>query len=295
MSIIDEARALQPPQDTLQKDGFRENQNFWHTHERLIAKAWTEFGLGDTELADFQEEFIDPDLLEAIKAVRAEPTAENEARLRNMWKQLLPGVYTCQIFTPNFVRKFRAEIERHRTSGIPMRRPNSMNRYGLVLNENNNLHNLMKTFVAKFSGPLAQMLLPNNVGPEDCKNFHAFTVRYVNGEDVALSLHRDTSIATLNVNINNPEDAFEGSQLYFYELGKPQIPANQHFISFEAGKALIHLGDQMHEAMPITSGERTNLIVWMYRPEVPGCHKCHSETKTYTTDQQMTTEQRWRV
>ena len=69
----------------------------------------------------------------------------------------------------------------------------------------------MKTFVAKFSGPLAQMLLPNNVGPEDCKNFHAFTVRYVNGEDVALSLHRDTSIATLNVNINNPEDAFEGS------------------------------------------------------------------------------------
>ena len=63
------------------------------------------------------------------------------------------------------------------------------------------------------------------------------------GEDRALSLHRDTSIATLNVNINNPEDKFDGTQLHFYDLGKPPTPANQHTVSFVAGKALIHLGD----------------------------------------------------
>lgn len=146
-----------------------------------------------------------------------------------------------------------------------MRRPNSMNRYGLVLNEKLKLHNAMKTFVANFIGPLAQMLFPQFVGAGDCDAFHAFTVRYMHGEDRALSLHRDTSIATLNVNINNPEDQFEGTQLYFYNLGKPPTPENRHEVAFVAGKALIHLGDQMHEATPITAGERTNLIVWMYR------------------------------
>ena len=104
------------------------------------------------------------------------------------------------------MRKLRAEIERFRNAGIPMRRPNSMNRYGLVINESIGLHNMMKTFVAKFVGPLAQMLFPASVGPTDCATFHAFTVRYMHGEDTALSLHYDTSIATLNVNLNNPED-----------------------------------------------------------------------------------------
>ena len=87
--------------------------------------------------------------------MKADPTSENEQSLRNLWQEIVPGVYACQIFTPDFVRKFRAEIERHRKSGIPMRRPNSMNRYGLVLNEKVKLHDIMKSFVANFVGPLA--------------------------------------------------------------------------------------------------------------------------------------------
>ena len=243
LSIIDKARALNVPKDYQTVNGMGENAKFWETHDRLIHDAWQSFGLGDCDLEDFQANFLDPDLRDAIAAVKAEPTAENEGNIRDLWEEIVPGVYACQIFTPGFVRKLRAEIERHRESGIPMRRPNSMNRYGLVLNEKLKLHNMMKNFIANFVGPLSQMLYPKSVGPGDCDSFHAFTVRYMQGEDRALALHYDTSIATLNVNINNPEDNFEGTQLYFYELNKPQIPENQHWVSFVSGKALIHLGD----------------------------------------------------
>jgi hypothetical protein len=51
-----------------------------------------------------------------------------------MWKEIVPGVFTARIFTEDFVTKFRDELDRLRNSGIPMKRPNSMNRYGIILN-----------------------------------------------------------------------------------------------------------------------------------------------------------------
>ena len=51
----------------------------------------------------------------------------------------------------------------------------------------------------------------------------------------------------------------------------------------------------MHEATPITAGERTNLIVWMYRQPDGISHNSHAQTREYPLNQQMTTEQRWRV
>lgn len=115
------------------------------------------------------------------------------------------------------------------------------------------------------------------------------------GEDRALSLHRDTSIATLNVNLNNPEDDFQGSQLYFYELGKVLSDSNKHYVTFEAGKALIHLGEQMHAATEILEGERTNLIIWMYRTPDPDdvFGYDHAIAKDYAPEEQMTVDQRW--
>jgi len=145
-----------------------------------------------------------------------------------------------------------------------------MNRFGIILNQKLALYEMMKQFVANFCGPLCQTIFPNVVSPTDCDDFHAFTVRYKEGEDVKLKLHQDTSIATMNVNLNASVQSFGGSDLYFYdkkEIKEKKLTANckKHIVKFESGMALIHLGSQMHAALPITEGERTNLIVWMYR------------------------------
>ena len=40
--------------------------------------------------------------------------------------------------------------------------------------------------------------------------------------------------------------------------------ANIDFSDFAPGEAILHLGGQYHFAQPITSGERVNLIVWLF-------------------------------
>ena len=86
-----------------------------------------------------------------------------------------------------------------------MKRPNSMNRYGLVLNDKLALHNMVSTLVSSYAGPLASSLFPTHIGIHDSDDFHAFTVRYKGGEDVALKLHVDSSVGTMNVNLNSPD------------------------------------------------------------------------------------------
>ena len=95
MSAIDEAKALVVPYDTKTVDGMDENWDWWEDHDRLLYDAWQEFGIGDQDLEDFQDSFIHPLLRKAIDRVRENPTQENEDKLRSMWKEIVPGVYSC--------------------------------------------------------------------------------------------------------------------------------------------------------------------------------------------------------
>jgi hypothetical protein len=57
-------------------------------------------------------------------------------KLKDLWEEVVPGVFTARILTDDFLKRFSAEIERYRASGIPQRRPNSMLRYGFMINTN---------------------------------------------------------------------------------------------------------------------------------------------------------------
>ena len=46
-----------------------------------------------------------------------------------------PGVWRFPLFTPAFCTLLLEELEHHEASGIPLRRPNGMNRYGAILDE----------------------------------------------------------------------------------------------------------------------------------------------------------------
>ena len=64
---------------------------------------------------------------------------------------------------------------------------------------------------------------------------------------------------TLNVNLGH---AFSGGELAFYKLHAGDGPQLFHEWG-EVGHGVLHLGRQVHSALPITDGERENLVVWM--------------------------------
>jgi len=87
------------------------------------------------------------------------------------------------------------EVEAFQKSGLPARRPNSMNNYGLILNEIG-LRPSLDALQAAF-WPVARSLFP--VEGERFDNHHAFCVSYKPNEDRGLDMHTDDSDVTLNV------------------------------------------------------------------------------------------------
>jgi hypothetical protein len=89
-----------------------------------------------------------------------------------------------------------------------------------------------------------------------------FTIRYKEGEDIALAEHRDASVATLNINLNSEEaGGYGGSELEFVDEDDPTV---RRRVGFRPGMALLHKGALRHAALPIEHGERQNLIIWLF-------------------------------
>ena len=57
------------------------------------------------------------------------------AALAGLLEEESSGVYSLQLFSPEFAEMFLAEVEHYKASGLPVRRVNSMNRFGLIVNE----------------------------------------------------------------------------------------------------------------------------------------------------------------
>ena len=105
-----------------------------------------------------------------------------------------------------------------------------------------------------------------NAGPGDASEYFAFTIQYnVSGGDTSLAEHRDASVATLNLNLNTPEEfeGLAGSQLYFVvDAGDGGV---KRTVALKPGGALLHRGSLRHAATPLTGwGLRHNLIIWLF-------------------------------
>ena len=113
--------------------------------------------------------------------------------------------------------------------------------------------------------PVARLLFPEIIG-YDTQTF-GFSIQYQPGVDTSLQLHSDASAATLNINLNLPEETFSGSEVDFYD----PVSGKANRLTFKPGIAMIHKGTVPHAAQPITSGKRTNFVLWLYgdRMQVP--------------------------
>lgn len=84
--------------------------------------------------------------------------------------------------------------------------------------------------------------------------------------------------------MNLPDEDYTGSSLYFVD---PKT-GNQKYASFGFGEAIVHRGAIPHAALPIKSGTRSNVVLWLY-----GESGRFNYGFPYGPNEQLTREQRW--
>ena len=147
-------------------------------------------------------------------------------------------------------------------SGLPIARPNSMNNYGVILDEIG-FQPFFDDLRDQFVAPLAKRMYPQE-GP--LVGHHAFAVKYKISEDLDLDFHYDSSAITINACLGKE---FVGGPLYFRGLLHDPTTHDEDFMfNHQRGVSLLHRGKHRHGAMAITSGTRYNLIIWFQAAHV---------------------------
>ncbi len=173
------------------------------------------------------------------------------------------GVYSFRAFSDEFCALLIEELDGYYASGLPISRPNSMNNYGLVVNDIG-LRAVITQLQHHVLQPLASLLYPRQAGDAAAgsgfSGHHSFIVKYRADEDLGLDMHTDDSDVTFNLCLGRN---FTGAALTL--CGDARQPDHRQYYtsySHEVGRALVHLGSRRHGADEISSGERLNLIIW---------------------------------
>lgn len=313
------ARSLQTPLASTITNGEMENLQFWETHGKLLQRAWKEWwwmsmdGEKRTNEESLEEELmIDSDMYQRVHRLWKQPTVLKEELLQNdLWEQPIRNVYTCQRFlSPSGIQSLRRHLRQMVDSGIPTRRPNGMNRRGVILDSETlggvsypAIDSFQSWLVDTYVRPLGRMFFPDSIGVEDDTVSYAFTIHYITTtttdnnqpRDVKLKEHTDASVVTMNINLNlYEEDNYEGSSLLFL------VPENEsnntinrktqqrrEALQMKPGMAVLHRGQHFHQALPIEKGQRHQLIVWLFGKNG------YVRIAPYQKEEQMSVQERW--
>ena len=126
-----------------------------------------------------------PRLVEAIEA--------ND--LRRCVEEVCEGVYAFDLFSAEFTAALLAEVDYFYGSKLPAARPNSMNNYGIIVNDIG-LEPLIVALQRLVLLPLARALFSASDRGDPATGFdstHAFVVKYRADEDSHLDVHTDDS------------------------------------------------------------------------------------------------------
>ena len=261
------ARALELP--TRQAMLYREPavQNFWINNTDLITNAWSEWEATSIDSSTFtlDDTLLDKNLREAVKQAWEDPS--KELAVKALLHEVAPDVFQFQFFDPERLAVLRGYLEQVWNSQIPMRPPYGivLNRRGAMLDSRSEGYLAAPSFQAFYNEilntymrPISRMLFPEVMG-FDTQTF-GFSIYYEPNTDSSIRPHTDASAVTLNINLNLPGEEFTGSQVDFY----PPYTGDIKSLTFKPGTAMLHRGNIAHAAKPITSGERTNFVLWLY-------------------------------
>ncbi len=215
---------------------------------------------------NFDKSWLHPDFVQ-ISEVFEKPVKNYKDAIPDnlLWKEM-DGVYSFNVFNDIFLQMFNDEINNFydvsERENIPVRRPNSMNNYGVIVNEIG-MRPMITAFQQTYLWPLSRHLFPVEASQFD--NHHSFIVRYLAGEDLGLDMHTDDSDVTFNVCLG---EQFTGATLSFCGMfGIKDHRQHKHTYHHKVGRAILHLGSRRHGADDIQSGRRSNLIVWNHNYE----------------------------
>ncbi|KAF0921042.1 hypothetical protein E2562_038242 [Oryza meyeriana var. granulata] len=232
--------------------------------------------------------FFLPTFLEAIRT-------NTEESFRSIMTEPVPGVYSFAMLQPAFCEMLLQEVENFEkwvhTMKFKIMRPNTMNKYGAVLDDFG-LEFMLNQFMEQFIAPMSTVFYPE-VGGGTLDTHHAFVVEYGKDRDVELGFHVDDSEVTLNVCLGKQ---FSGGELYFRgircenHVNSETQHEEMYDYSHVPGRAVLHRGRHRHGARPTSSGLRINLLLWCrssvfremkkYQKDFSGwCGECKREKK----------------
>ena len=79
--------------------------------------------------------WFSPELRSILQTANVRNSPISAAAVREIMREEAEGVYSFPLFTAEFCAMFLEELDNYKATGLPIRRPNSMNRYGLIVNE----------------------------------------------------------------------------------------------------------------------------------------------------------------
>ena len=261
------ARALDLPSRTAMLNREHSVQQFWYNNDDLITEAWKEWEASEIDASTFtlDDSLLDKNLREAVKQAWEDPS--KELAVKALLHEVAPDVFQFQFFDPERLAVLRGYLEQVWNSQIPMRPPYGivLNRRGAMLDSRSEGYLAAPSFQAFYNEilntymrPISRMLFPEVMG-FDTQTF-GFSIYYEPNTDSSIRPHTDASAVTLNINLNLPGEEFTGSQVDFYHPYTGDIKS----LTFKPGTAMLHRGNIAHAAKPITSGERTNFVLWLY-------------------------------
>jgi len=278
-TALEQARDLQPPQVSSTQGGEMDDLEFWETHESLIRQAWREWS-HTADLPSLDETtLIHNEFQKRMSHLCQSQTASLVDFSSSLFEERVPGVWVADSFLSlSGVKALRHHLQKVQTSGIPTRRPNGMNRYGVVLDPSGETQGAVQYaqvdhfhtwLVDHYVRPLGRLLFPEFIREGDDASSYAFTIQYAaqkrdRSGDLKLEEHSDASVVTMNINLNLPSDgSIEGSSLVFQD--PDPATKKRHYLNMTTpGMAVIHRGFQRHQALPILSGQRAQLIIWLF-------------------------------
>ncbi|XP_062117007.1 2-oxoglutarate and iron-dependent oxygenase domain-containing protein CP2 [Humulus lupulus] len=190
-----------------------------------------------------------------------------EESFRSIMSEPSPGVFTFEMLQPGFCELLLSEVENFEkwVTDVKFRimRPNTMNKYGAVLDDFG-LETMLDKLMESFIRPISKVFFPE-VGGATLDSHHGFVVEYGKDRDVDLGFHVDDSEVTLNVCLGKQ---FSGGELYFRgtrcdkHVNTGSQPEEIFDYSHVPGQAVLHRGRHRHGARATTSGHRINLLLW---------------------------------
>ncbi|KAG8661571.1 hypothetical protein MANES_01G016000v8 [Manihot esculenta] len=198
-----------------------------------------------------------------IKAI----SDNTEESFRSIMSEPSPGVFTFEMLQPQFCNLLLSEVENFEKwvndAKFRIMRPNTMNKYGAVLDDFG-LETMLDKLMDGFVRPISKVFFPE-VGGSTLDSHHGFVVEYGKDRDVDLGFHVDDSEVTLNVCLGKQ---FSGGELFFRgtRCDKHVNTGSQSEEIFDyshvPGGAVLHRGRHRHGARATTSGHRINLLLW---------------------------------